>query len=771
MAIARLLLMLTVVFQTGAGVSFNREVRPLLASKCIECHGPHQAKGKLRLDGMMPVPKDKILERIQTKDPDEVMPPGDSNKGGLSAAEIATLRSWVEEGATFEKHWAFETVRRPAIPSGLASNVVDAFLAPVKKKAPETVLRRRLAFDLLGLPPRAGDESKTFDELVDSYLALPAFGERMAVWWLDLVRYADSEGYFYDAERNVYPYRDYVIRAFNENKPFDRFTMEQLAGDLLEGAGWEERIASGYNRLIMTTQEDGANEADYRARYAADRVKNLGSVWLGLSLGCAQCHDHKTDPISTADFYRTAAFFADVKESAVTKQEEVFVVEPSAEYQELLEKSAEIKRVFGALEAETACAQIVAEDEMRRTQTAWDFWPKSKKTDEMLAVVLKENCTDQEKATLAAYFRRHFTRKLNFELSQLQAARKKFEADAAQTLVTEKGPTGTVRILPRGNWLDQKGAQVSAGFLEFLGGNCEKAERMDRLDLAKWIVARENPLTARVLANRLWALFYGEGLVASLDDFGTQTAAPEKGALLDWLAAELMESGWDLKRVIRVLVTSETYSGAQHGSLLPAEFLRDNALAISGLLSEGRGGRPVKTELPDDYLRTRGSINDAYEADSGERLYRRGVYLHRTRASVHPMLAAFNASSREECAATRIDSQTPQQALALLNAPEFVVAARAFAERIYGAAADDRVRVEAAVKFAVGRGAQEKEITILLKLLKEQRAAFAANPVSAAQFIRTGNYRWPQSISAEELAAWTNVARILLNLEETHTRY
>ena len=768
---ARLLLMLTVVFQTAGGVSFNREVRPLLASKCVECHGPNQAKGKLRLDGIMAIPKEKILERIQSKDPDEVMPPADSSKAGLSDVEMTILKNWVEEGAEFEKHWAFEAVRRPALPRGSGWNPLDAFLSPIDKKAPETVLRRRLAFDLLGLPPRTGDESKTFDELVDSYLASPAFGERMAVWWLDLVRYADSEGYFYDAERNVYPYRDYVIRAFNENRPFDQFTIDQLAGDLLEGAGWEERIASGYNRLIMTTQEDGANEADYRARYAADRVKNLGSVWLGLGLGCAQCHDHKTDPVSTSDFYKTAAFFADVKESAVTKQEEVFIVEPSAQYQELLEKSAEIKRMFGALEAETACAQIVAVDEMRRTKMAWAFWPKSKKTDDMLAVVLKENRTPEEDGALAAYFRRHFARKLNFDLSQIEATRKKFEMDASVTLVTEKGPLRTVRVLPRGNWLDQSGPQVSSGFLEFVGGNCEKTERLDRLDLAKWIVAPENPLTGRVLANRLWALFFGAGLVTSLDDFGTQTAAPEKADLLDWLAAELMDNGWDVKRVIRLLVTSEAYRGVQNGNLLPAEFLRDNALAISGLLSGGRGGRPVKTDLPGDYLRTRGSINDAYQTDSGERLYRRGVYLHRTRATIHPALAAFNASSRQECAAARILSQTPQQALALLNAPEFVEAARAFAERIHGAAPNDHARVEAGFKFAVGRDATDKEISILLRLLNEHRAGFALDPVSAAQFIRTGNYRWPDHISAEELAAWTNVARALLNLEETHTRY
>jgi hypothetical protein len=780
-------------------VSFNREVRPILAENCFECHGPSKAKGKLRLDVPGYTKTEEILRRVKTTDVEDHMPPKDSGKAGLDARQIGILEKWIAEGAKREGHWAFQKIARPSVPAAvearLANNPIDNF---VQKKlsehglkagarASEEVLRRRVSFDLNGLPARA--EKISYEAQVENCLASPRFGERMAVWWLDLVRYADSEGYFFDYHRNVYPYRDYVIRAFNENKRFDRFTMEQLAGDLIPGAGWEEKIASGYNRLIMTTQEDGANVADYRARYAADRVRNLGSVWLGLTLGCAQCHDHKFDPIPTADFYRTAAFFADIKEQAIHKEPEVFVGTGSKEYEELLEQTAAVQRLLATERIEASCEQVIAEEKIVAGGGPPEYWPRSAKTDEVVALMRKrasQPLTAREDEIVAAYFRRHYDQQLYRELNKLGKARERFEAGREQTLVTEAGPVRTVRILARGNWLDENGPEVGPAFLEAIGGSCAEKERLTRLDLARWLVSAENPVTARVLANRLWQLFFGVGIVQTLDDFGAQGAAPSNPELLDWLGTELIESGWDVKHLVQLIVTSHTYQqdsaksegdtaneyfGRQNAIALSAEFVRDNTLAIAGLLSSGMGGPSIKTYSPEFLEVVDTQHEEPVVTETGERLYRRGVYLYRKRTNLHPTLAAFDASAREQCVSQRNDGRTPQEPLALLNAPEFVEAARGFAERIYNAADNDCERVKAAFEMALGRAASEKEVKVLMSLLEEQRAFFAKDKTAAAKFVRIGKLRWAEKMSADELAAWTNVARALLNLEETNTRY
>jgi hypothetical protein len=629
-----------------------------------------------------------------------------------------------------------------------------------------------------------------WDREVDRLLAAPAFGERMAIWWLDLVRYADTEGYFSDSYRNIYPYRDYVVRAFNANKPFDQFTIEQLAGDLLPGATWEQKVASGYNRLILTTHEDGANEAEYRARYAADRVRNLGSVWLGMTLGCAQCHDHKFDPISTAEFYRTAAFFADIKEEAVDEQPETFVVPDSSEYRDLLERIAAVQRELQGGLISSTCALIGAEEELLRTGKTPDAWPHSKKTAEMIVALQRdaEGCaTQKEKKEVARYFKIHYFRVLNIELSHLSSFRAKFETNGPPTLVTERGPIQPVRILPRGDWLDHSRPELQPRFPGFGTNLPEPPSRLTRLDLARWLVARENPLTARVIVNRLWQLFFEQGLARSVDDFGVQGEAPSNPELLDWLASEFIDSGWDIKHMVRLIVTSDAYRGSskateealekdpnnrlfarQNRAPLAAEFVRDNALAISGLLSRGMGGRPVKPYLPERF-KTMEEI--PYEVESTDRLYRRGLYLYRKRSNLNPALAAFNASTREECVSARSVSASPRAALALLNAPQYIEAARAFAECIYLAGDCDAARMKVAFQFALDRDSTAAELEILSHMLESDRAKFGSDKFAAARFIRTGNYRWPASIDAVELAAWTNVARAILNLEETNTRY
>jgi hypothetical protein len=800
-------------------VSFNRDIRPLLAERCFECHGPSKSKGGLRLDqrssatnalksGAIAIAPNhpefsELLRRIRPAAGDDRMPPPDSGKTPLSERQISLLETWISQGAKWDTHWAFKPIQRPAIPNApfpdLAVNAIDAFiqkdlathgLQPAPKPS-QRILDRRLAFDLAGLPPFLSADS--WDAKVDAYLSDPAYGERMALWWLDLVRYADSEGYFYDSRRNVYPYRDYVIRSFNANKRFGEFTIEQLAGDLLPNSNCDQQIASGYNRLILTTHENGANEAEYRTRYAADRVRNLGSVWLGLTLGCAQCHDHKFDPISSADFYRMAAFFADIKEEATAKEPEVFVGIDSPEYRALVEKSDEIHRIQAAGAPEIRCAELIAQKDLIETGKGPDYWPRSKRTDVVVALMRKKalgQATPAEQLDVQNYFERHFKLKLFRELTKTMKAREEFERNAQLSLVTEHGPIQAVRILPRGNWLDQSGPRVFPGFPKFLNVKCD-SDVLDRDDLAEWLVSRDNPLTARVLANRLWQLFFGAGLVRSLDDFGAQGEAPSNPELLDYLASELLESGWNIKHIVRLIVTSYAYQQSSSPSALAlekdpenrlfsrqnrfplqAELLRDNVRSISGLFSRRGDGPPVVSYLPDDFFHNVERYSEESDKiDSGERQYRRGIYLYRKRSFLHPSLAAFNASTREECMSQRAESESPREALALLNAPAFVECARAFAERIHDSAANDGNRITHAFQLALDRDPSEKEKTILLQLLNDQRKTFGANPISAAKMIRTGQYRWPKHIEAAELAAWTQIGRAILNLEETNTRY
>jgi hypothetical protein len=809
-----------VVFSgAAADVSFNRDIRPLLAEHCFECHGPGKAKAGLRLDlrpgatselksgatAISPNHPDhsELLRRIRGDASEDRMPPADSGKSALTEKQIALLEMWISQGAKWDSHWSFAPIARPSIPKpafpDLALNPIDAFiqkdlaahnLKPAAKPT-QRILDRRLSFDLAGLPPFiSGDD---WDAKVDAYLADNSYGERMALWWLDLVRYADTEGYFYDSPRNVYPYRDYVIRAFNSNKPFDQFTTEQLAGDLIPNSSWEQKVASGYNRLILTTHETGVNAAEYRARYAADRVRNLGAVWLGLTLGCAQCHDHKFDPISSADFYRFSAFFSDIKEEATAEQPETFVGIDSAEYRALVQQSDEILRIQAAGAPEIRCAETLAEKELLETGKGPDYWPKSKRTDGVVAEMRKKalgQATATEALDVEKYFERHFKVKLFRELTKITKARNAFERGAEPSLITERGPRRAVRVLPRGNWMDESGPQVRPGFPMFIPVEHD-SDILDRADLAAWLMSPENPLTARVIANRLWQLFFGEGLVRSLDDFGAQGEAPANPELLDYLACELRESGWDIKRVVRLIVTSYTYqqsSSATTAALegdpenrlfsrqnrfpLPAEFLRDNVRSIAGLLSRRGDGAPVSAYLGTDTFQTVGmSMDETPEVDKGERQYRRGLYIFRKRSFLHPSLAAFEASTREECMSHRATSQNPREALTLLNAPGYVECARAFGERIHDSATNDCDRIARAFEFALNRNPSEKEKSLIQKLLDEQRRTFGANPISAAKMIRTGQYRWPKHIEAAELGAWAEVGRAILNLDETNTRY
>ncbi|HSQ54764.1 MAG TPA: DUF1549 and DUF1553 domain-containing protein, partial [Gemmata sp.] len=609
----------------------------------------------------------------------------------------------------------------------------------------------RLYFDLTGLPSTpeevrafvADRSPEAYEKIVDRLLASPHFGERMAVWWLDLVRYADSIGYHSDNPMNVWPYRDYVIGSFNQNKPFDRFTIEQLAGDLLPDATQETRVASAYNRLLQTTEEGGAQANEYEAKYASDRVRNFGQVWLGGTIMCSECHNHKFDPYTQRDFYSLAAFFADIQEPAVGGRGPGTAI-PSPEQEARLK---ELTTTMNQSQARaTALGGVVPWGGLRHVQ---DSAAASKRV------------------------------------------RDTFEQNLPHVLMTQSGPPRTVRILPRGNWLDESGPVMTPntpGFLPPLPPRTDPKTRYTRLDLAKWAVSRDNPMTARVTVNRLWKLFYGRGIAKSLEESGSQGQLPTHPELLDWLASEFTAK-WDIRHMVRLMVTSTTYRQSsietpanresdptnrlfsrQGRWRLDAEFVRDSALSISGLLNPKIGGPSVKPFQPPGYWAALNFPTREWQKDTGPKEYRRGMYTHWQRSFPHPAMVALDAPSREECTCERPKSNIPQQALTLLNDPEFVEAARVFAQKTVKRNGDDPARIAWAFEHATGRKPKATEGAILLEVLKKHRGDYAKNAEEAKKILAVGDTPAPKEIAPEELAAWTGVCRTILNLHETMTR-
>jgi hypothetical protein len=725
------------------------------------------------------------------------------------------LRQWIDQGAAFEPHWAYVPPVRPPLPevppADWPRNAVDRFIAaacqqrglrPSPDCDPRTLIRR-VSFDLTGLPPAPAevdaflaDHSPTaYEKLVDRLLASPHYGERMAMYWLDVARYADTCGYHSDNERTVWPYRDYVIRAFNENKRFDLFTTEQLAGDLLPAAAdqqrtAEQKIASGYNRLLQTTEEGGAQPKEYTAKFANDRVRNTAAAWLGSTMGCAQCHDHKYDPFTTKEFYSFAAVFADVKESAVGRQEQTPMPSPEQAVR-LRQLEADLATLQRTLDTPTA--------ELDAAQAEWEKAAKAKPPEpappkpvaEALAVeATKRN--DQQRQIVAAHYRSVAPQlaPVRDKLAGVKRQRDELVGAIPTTLITIAVEPRVVRVLPRGNWLDDSGEIVAPAVPAVLGRLDVKDRRANRLDLAQWLVARENPLVARVLVNRLWKLFFGQGIVGTLDDFGSQGAVPTHPELLDWLAVECVESGWDVKRTVKLLVMSRAYQQSSQCSAelekqdpanlwlarqgrfrLDAEMLRDNALCVSGLFVPRIGGPSVKPYQPAGYWSFLNFPTRDYVTDRGENQYRRGLYTFWQRTFLHPSLLAFDASTREECTVERPRSNTPLQALVLLNDPTYVEAARVLAARAMregGAATSDRLRC--AFRLALARAPAPRESELLTALYEKHLRQYAADPEAAKRLLQIGDARPPDDLSVVELAAWTSVTRALLNLHESITR-
>ena len=763
-------------------VDFNREIRPILSDKCFRCHGPDSAtrEAGLRLDrehdakaerdGHFVIVAGKSVEselirRIQSDDPELRMPPEASGKE-LTSREIDRLRRWIEQGADWSLPWSYVPPVSHVIPAVKGKdwrlNWIDDFvlakleeqgLAPAQE-ADRTTLIRRLSIDLTGLPPTPTevssflqDESDTaYERCVDRLLGSPRFGERMASYWFDLVRYASTVGYHGDQVHSISPYRDYVIDAFNSNLPFDQFTREQLAGDLLPEATMRQKIASGYNRLLQTSHEGGVQPKEYLAIYGADRVRNVSGVWMAATMGCCQCHDHKFDPYTIKDFYAIQAFFADLDEAEhLTKGDNK---NPTTRRPEM-EVLSDVQRLQLA-ELESRRAELAKEEGVSENRN-----DASSKLEQQVTLIHKE---------------------------------------AARTMISVSITPRPIRILPRGNWLDESGEVVEPAVPETFGRLSVSDLRATRLDLAKWLTDADQGiggLTARVMVNRFWYLLFGRGIAPVLDDFGGQGEVPSHPELLDNLALEFVDHGWDTKSILKLIVMSRSYrqSSREHSGIrnrdplnvllshqgrfrFPAETVRDSSLAISGLLVEQLGGANSLPYQPEGYYRHLNFPERQYLSDAGPSQWRRGVYMHWQRQFLHPMLKAFDAPSREECTTQRQRSNTPLAALVLLNDPTFVEAARVFATRILmegGGSTEDRLRF--AFIEAISRFPSHQELAAFKTLLEQSRDEFRVNADSARLLVSVGLQSSPEHLDRTELAVWTVVARAILSLNEAITRF
>ena len=781
---------------------FNRDIRPILSHTCFACHGPdaQNRQAGLRLDvresatsqldsgavAIVPGSPDtsELIARIYDTDSDTRMPPPESNHV-LAAAQKEMLGLWIAAGARYDPHWAYVAPKRhsppPAQRGDWSFNWIDAFvigrleaegLAPSPDADPLTLLRR-ITFDLTGLPPSPAEvdaylgdpRDSRYEALVTRLLASPRHAERMAVWWLDLVRYADTVGYHGDQDHSISPYRDWVIKAFLDNIPFDRFTELQLAGDLVGPADGEHAddpvLASAYNRLLQTTHEGGLQPKEYRAIYQADRVRNVSGVWLGATVGCSQCHDHKYDPYTAKDFHTLGAFFADIDDES------------------------HFKNGTNKIPASRAPEKLVVGpfDRTKATEMASQIHSLE---NQLPLHVLPPSIQPPEPETAEVISQRTLLLKLSADRKQLNR-----EVMVTQSLTTPRD----VRILHRGNWMDETGPLVQPAIPLFLGSLNTK-DRATRADLAQWLitpVARGGcgELTSRVMVNRIWSLLFGDGLCRSTSDFGGQGEPPDDPALLDRLALEWVASDWDLRQLIRTIVFSRTYRQSSNASAdllardpdnrllarqgrwrLPAEGVRDTVLYVSGLLVEQLGGVSVHPYQPAGYYQHLNFPQREYKADTDSRQWRRGLYVHWQRMFLHPQLLAFDAPSREECTATRMRSNTPRAALVLLNDPTFVEAARMLAERAIttGGPTDDS-RIECLWQQTVSREPDSHERSLVKGLLARRRAEFKADPNAAVQLLSVGLARSDASIDQVELAAWTAAARVVLNLHEAIARY
>lgn len=784
-----------VVTSEAREIDFASQVKPILSDKCFFCHGPDEEnrEADLRLDmsaesqdresAIIPKNREASLVWQRINDADDPMPPLESHKK-LNSQEIAILGAWIDQGAEYKVHWAYAPIAPVEPPQvddkGWCRCEIDHFLyagmhrrrlQPSPEAEPARLLRR-VYLDLIGLPPSpselasflASPSDEAYADVVDKLLASPRFGEHWAAWWLDLVRYADSVGFHGDQPRSVWPYRDWVINALNTDMPFDEFTRLQLAGDLIriDDETKEEKtqrlFASAYNRLGPVTAEGGAQGAEYRAIYAADRVANFGEVWLASSTGCARCHDHKYDPFTATDFYSLAAVFEDIDHSLIgsppsnphwgpyqfypeDEEQAALIAEVDAEYQELLDRYPEA----GPFQTWSVS---------RDAGPAPPYGDWSSRIKELF----------QQRNELA----------------------KQIPIGLITRTLPEPRP---VKLLPRGNWLDNSGPVMQSRAPEFLGGEANEVGHFNRLDLANWVFESDNPLTARVVVNRLWARFFGRGISSNSLDFGNQGEPPTHPELIDWLATEFRESGWSLQHIMRSMVMTSGYRQSanqpqellrldpsnkwfarQSAPRLSAEVLRDQALVASGLLVNRLGGPSVFPYQPRRHWAALNFPKRSYTQSKGENLYRRSVYTWMQRTFPHPAMTVFDAPNRESCTANRSESNTPLQALTLLNETLNVEMARKLAENAMLDNSTYDARIEEIYLKVLLRKPSAAEQQTIAGLYDSQQNYFSANPHSAAKLCQVGESSMADSLVATEVAPYISVARVVLNLHETVTK-
>jgi hypothetical protein len=819
-----------------APVDFNYDIRPIISAKCYACHGQDEAarKAKLRLDvredalkehedGTPIVPgdtkKSALVQRITSHDPEEVMPPPKEGQP-LTPREVDLLSRWIAEGAEYKQHWAWQAPVRPAVPSGgndgrngknAIRNPIDAFVVARVRAAglspsPEAdrpTLLRRVSLDLTGLPPSPAEVAaftadtapEAYERAVDRLLASPRFGEKWARLWLDLARYADSTGYGSDALRlNIWPYRDWVIAAFNRNLPYDRFTIEQLAGDLLPGATQDQLVATAFHRNTMTNIEGGTVDEEYRVAAVKDRIATTAQVWMGLTLQCAQCHTHKFDPISQREYYQTFAIFNQTEDADRKDEAPTLPLPPTAE--DIARKAALEAAVKDAEEKLTA-AQAKSDAELE----AWEAGLDKEKAPAEIAAILAVAPELRDAAQNKKLVEHH--RALVPAIGTLDKALAQKRKDLAgfRSLAVpymKELPPDKQRethLLTKGNYLAPADKLQPAVLTAF--GPVPEAPTPTRLDFAQWLVSPGNPLTARVAVNRFWSQLFGTGIVETEEDFGTQGALPSHPELLDWLAVTFRSSAaegglaWDMKALLKLIVTSATYR--QSSRVLPehlekdprnrllshyprrrleAEQLRDQALAVAGLLSPKIGGPSVYPPQPDGLWRVafNGGEN-AYKTSTGEDRYRRGLYTIWRRTMPYPSMTTFDAPSRESCTLRRQPTNTPLQAFVTLNDPCFVECAQAFARRIVkDGGATPEARSKWALETALARPATEAQMASLSRLLEEELAHFKEAASDATKLATSATQPLPAGADPVELAAWTVVANTLLNLDAFLTK-
>ena len=829
----------------GAKIDFEKSIRPLFVKHCQDCHGPDAREGGLRLtsrknlllrnDSGEPAiisgksDQSVLIHRVASKDDSEQMPPADAGER-LTTQEIATLKQWIDQGADWPteseepKHWAYVPPVKQSLPkvkgTPRVNNAIDAFVvAKLQQQNPALQqaqlaeparLLRRVSLDLIGLPPTPEqvaafekDPSPTaYEKYVDSLLKSPRYGEKWARQWLDLARYADSNGFQADQLREMWLYRDWVINALNRDMPFNQFTIQQIAGDLIPDASLDQKIATGFHRCTTCNVEAGVDPEENRVNQIFDRVNTTGMVWLGTTFECAQCHNHKYDPFTQQDYYQIFAFFNNTPLEVKQVGKSVTFDVTGPKLMVPLSKTAQQQK--DQLTKERLALQKQLNQRQRELETGYPAWEEatlallenseegSKVPDNIRKILNTETDKRTAKQTKAlnAYQREQdpdfadLTKQLNQVRQQLNA----LEPDTSLVMVEMDKPRMN-NIFKRGNFLD-KGAQVKPQTPESLHP-LQAEDTPNRLAFAKWLVAPENPLVARVTVNRWWSQFFGQGIVATQEDFGSQGDPPTHPALLDWLAVEFMEHNWSMKHVHKLIVMSATYQQSSkitpelleadpYNKLLTrgprlrlsAETIRDNALAISGLLSTKMGGPPVYPPQPQGLWRHVGRNAPKYKTSTEEDRFRRGVYVIWRRSAPYPSFTNFDAPDRGACTINRSRTNTPLQALTLLNDPAYIEIATGLARRLatkgLSDGMTDRERIAYAFRLCVARQPLDVEVDHLTKVFEQELKHFEDQPQAAQKLISAKDR--PEGVGASRMAAWLYVANILLNLDETITK-